>query len=502
MSGEEPLVNNGEHLYYKNMAHKILRQSKIEETKKNDEDNFTAEFNFKPHFLKTETDNYSNVKSRFYRESIPVYKYTDENTTFQPNKNTKTFELKTEEDIKKMTNRLHSEQKKFLENKEKLSKNQIKEECPFMPTINVPGKADPKYFMMRLQKWSKTIEDKNKENLERKKNMGNIIDEKKKMFHPVVKDPIAKKIKRDKEVHIDLYDKGLEHIDYRKSIMTTDTREDLAKIDSEKKEKIKTLKEERDRYKKEKKEKMEKEINERTLKAKAEKENLDKIIAEKTDIIMNRMENKELARIKEQEMKEKKLKKNQKKEIKTRDKKLKNEINDKSKIKPKTAGKSAPKVSKKIEKEKSKEKIPLSSKQRTNTKTSKLETKKEKEIKGVKTEKINLQKDDKKERNKSQPPKDKKKESVAKKSKEAKTIAVNKTEKIEKKDSYAKKVKNAKNNIKNLLHNKTEEIKELEFNNSKNNKKGNNSRIVKTEINVVSIGTKAGKIKKDKKVKK
>ena len=34
MSGEEPLVNNGEHLYYKNMAHKILRQSKIEETKK------------------------------------------------------------------------------------------------------------------------------------------------------------------------------------------------------------------------------------------------------------------------------------------------------------------------------------------------------------------------------------------------------------------------------------------------------------------------------------
>ena len=50
---------------------------------------------------------------------------------------------------------------------------------------------------------------------------------------------------------------------------------------------------------------MEKEINERTLKDKAEKENLDKIIAEKIDIIMNRMENKELARIKEQEMKEK-----------------------------------------------------------------------------------------------------------------------------------------------------------------------------------------------------
>ena len=496
MSKQELSANHGEHLYYKNIAYNVLRQSKIEETRKNEEDNFTMEFNFQPHFLKTETSDYSNVKSRFYRESIPISKYVDENTTFQPNKNTKVLEIKGEEDINRMTNRLYSEQKKFKENKEKLAKNHIKEQYPFMPTINVPGKADPKYFMMRLEKWNKKIEEKNKENMDKKNNLG--IKGKSKLFQPVVKDPIAKKMKRDNEVHIDLYNKGLEHIDYRKSIMITDKREDLNKIESDKKERIKTLKEERDRYKKEKKEKMEKEINERTLKAKAEKENLDKIIAEKTDIIMNRMENKELARIKEQEMKEKKLKKNQKKEIKTRDKKLKNEINDKSK----TAGKSAPKVSKKIEKEKNKEKIPLSSKQRTNTKTSKLETKKEKEIKGVKTEKINLQKDDKKERNKSQPPKDKKKESVAKKSKEAKTIAVNKTEKIEKKDSYAKKVKNAKNNIKNLLHNKTEEIKELEFNNSKNNKKGNNSRIVKTEINVVSIGTKAGKIKKDKKVKK
>ena len=51
-----------------------------------------------------------------------------------------------------MTNRLYSEQKKFKENKEKLSKNHIKEQCPFKPNINVPGKADPKYFMMRLEK--------------------------------------------------------------------------------------------------------------------------------------------------------------------------------------------------------------------------------------------------------------------------------------------------------------------------------------------------------------
>ena len=40
------------------------------------------------------TCNYSNVKSRFYRESIPIYKYVDENETFQPNKNTKKIQLK------------------------------------------------------------------------------------------------------------------------------------------------------------------------------------------------------------------------------------------------------------------------------------------------------------------------------------------------------------------------------------------------------------------------
>ena len=466
MNTEGSSVNNGEHLYYKNMAHKIMRQSKIEETKKNDEDNFTAEFNFKPHFLKTETDNYSNVKSKYYRESIPIYKYTDENTTFQPNKNTKTIELKTEEDIKKMTNRLHSEKKKFLENKEKLSKSQIKEECPFMPTINVPGKADPKYFMMRLQKWNKKIEDKNKENLERKKNLGtNVSEGKKKMFHPVVRDPVAKKIKRVNEVHIDLYNKGLEHIDFRKSIMTTDTREDLAKIEIEKKEKIKTLKEERDRYKKEKKEKMEKEINDRTIKAKAEKEKLEKIIAEKTDLIMNRMENKELALKKEKEMKEKRKKeKNMKKVTKSVNKdgkKLKNKENTTMKIKPKTAGKSAPKISEKTEKEKLNKKIPLSSKQKANTKTSKLETIKEKEIKTNKNEKINIKKGDKKERNKSQPQKDKKKEEIVedKNQPKTKTIIINKEDnktiskvkdkKIGKKsgDTYAKKLKAAKNNI-------------------------------------------------------
>ena len=360
MSKQELSANHGEHLYYKNIAHNVLRQSKIEETRKNEEDNFTMEFNFQPHFLKTETSDYSNVKSRFYRESIPISKYVDENTTFQPNKNTKVLEIKGEEDINRMTNRLYSEQKKFKENKEKLAKNHIKEQYPFMPTINVPGKADPKYFMMRLEKWNKKIEEKNKENMDKKNNLG--IKGKSKLFQPVVKDPIAKKMKRDNEVHIDLYNKGLEHINYRKSIMTTDKREDLNKIESDKKERIKTLKEERDRYKKEKKEKMEKEINERTIKAKAEKENLEKIIKERTEEIFNEKEKKDSKKQGEKTIK---------KEVKNlkNNKDNQNNKNKKDKLilkeKPKKEEKSAPKILIK-EKENINKKKPQTSKQRIN----------------------------------------------------------------------------------------------------------------------------------------
>ncbi len=535
MSKQELSANHGEHLYYKNIAHNVLRQSKIEETRKNEEDNFTMEFNFQPHFLKTETSDYSNVKSRFYRESIPISKYVDENTTFQPNKNTKVLEIKGEEDINRMTNRLYSEQKKFKENKEKLAKNYIKEQYPFMPTINVPGKADPKYFMMRLEKWNKKIEEKNKENIEKKNNLG-ANHGKSKMFQPVVKDPIAKKMKRENEVHIDLYNKGLEHLNYRKSIMTTDTREDLAQIENEKKERIKNLKEERERFKKEKQEKTEKEINERTLKAKIEKENLDKIIKERTEKIFNEIDKKEK---KAAEMLEKKNAMKQKlkteenraiKNVNEENKNLKqkninpnlnkNENDKKEKIQlksnPKKEEKKALKVSQK-EKENTDIKKPQSSKQKTNPKMEKSPNKKveeitknEKVINKNKNEEQPLKKIEKKERNRSQPAKSKKKPDFVKKEKETKTITVSKEEKesnlvkvkkVENKEdnNYANKLKSAKNNIKNLLNNKNEIIGELEFNNMKSNKKPNINHKNTNEYNVVSVGSKTGKIKKSKK---
>ena len=529
MSTEGPLVNNGEHLYYKNIAHNVLRQSKIEETKKNQEDNFTMEFNFQPQFLKTENDNYSKVKSKIYQESIPISKYVDENATFQPNKNIRAVEIKGKEEINKMSNRLYTEQKKFKEKKEILSKNQIKEQCPFMPKINVPGKADPKYFMMRLQKWSKKIDEKNKENIDKKNNLGELENGKSKSFQPVVKDPIAKKMKRENEVHIDLYNKGLEHINYRKSIMTTDTREDLVKIDNEKKERIKNLKEERERYKKEKQEKMEKEINERTLKAKIEKENLDKIIRERTDEIMNLKENKNYYKIQSKKITKGKNAKSSDKENKKnlKDKKNKTIINEKEKVKeeknilkenPKKVSKSIPKKSTK-ENEIINKKKPISSKERVNTEVNKSTnnkkakiTKESKSTKNNNNEKITQNKIEKKERNKSQPQKNKKKEEIVKKEKKTNTIAVNKEKnenkskgkKAENKNeiSYANKLKNAKININNLIRNKNEIIGELEFNNMKNNKKQTTNYNNTNEYNVVSVGSKTGKIKNEKKAKK
>ena len=292
MTSEDVQVNNGERLYYQNLAHGFLRESKLEETKKNEEDNYTMEFNFKPRIPKNENDKYANVSSRFYRESIPIQKYEEEN---EAKKNKETF---TEEEINKMTKRLYDESKTFKENKEKISKEHTKDECPFKkiskehtkdecpftPMINVQGKADPKYFMMRLEKWNKKMEEKSKKYSQKDaKKLTIDLTTGQKLFQPKVDDPVAKKLKRDNDdVHIDLYNKGLEHIDYRNKITKTDTREDLEKIENEKKEKISKLKEERKRYKKEKQEKLEKELQERSVKVKAEKENMEKILKEKT----------------------------------------------------------------------------------------------------------------------------------------------------------------------------------------------------------------------------
>ena len=55
------------------------------------------------------------------------------------------------------------------------------------------------------------------------------------------------------------------------------------------------------------------------------------------------------------------------------------------------------------------------------------------------------------------------------------------------------------NNIKNLLYNKNEIIGELEFNDMKKNKKSNTTHSNTNEYNVISIGSKVDKIKKEKK---
>ena len=299
MTTEEVFVNNGERLYYQNLAHGFVLENKLEEAKKKEEEDFTMEFNFKPRITKAENDKYTNITSKINQESVPT-----PTKKVEEEENSKNQETKTQEEIKKMTERLHSESKKFKENKEKLYREQTKEECPFTPVINVQGKADPKYFMMRLEKWSKKIEEKNKKNNSKDaKRLTVDVATGQKLFQPKVDDPVAKKLKRDNEdVHIDLYNKGLEHIDYRKKIMHPETRDDLEQIEKDKKEKISKLKEERDRYKKEKQEKLEKEIYERGLKLKEEKEYIEKVINEK-------LNKKEKEKEKEKKKKKKKLKK-------------------------------------------------------------------------------------------------------------------------------------------------------------------------------------------------
>ena len=64
--------------------------------------------------------------------------------------------------------------------------------------------------------------------------------------------------------------------------------------------------------------------------------------------------------------------------------------------------------------------------------------------------------------------------------------------------SYSKKL----NIARNLLHKNNEIIGELEFNINKNNKKMNANNTNANEYNVISIGSKSTKIKKEKNGKK
>lgn len=529
MTSQDVVVNNGERLYYQNLAHGFLRESKLEETKKNEEDNYTMEFNFKPRIPKNENDKYANVASRFYRESIPIQKYEEEN---EAKKNKETF---TEEEINKMTKRLHDESKTFKENKEKISKEHTKDECPFTPTINVQGKADPKYFMMRLDKWNKKMEEKSKKyNTKDAKKLTIDLTTGQKLFQPKVDDPVAKKLKRDNDdVHVDLYNKGLEHLDYRNKITKTDTREDVEQIENEKKEKISKLKEERERYKKEKQEKLEKELQERSLRVKAEKENMEKILKEKTKGYNNDKKEPENKKKSTKEpnranSKNQKDKKNQAKDPKDKKGKKNKDIVIKEKeaapIKNKglkgtkksnsvqkiIANKDESKNNKVKSKSKSKSKnkiIPLSSTNRVNTDNSKIKANKEKENKSVRS-RIPFRKDkkdDKNERNKSLP--QKKKETSVKKDnitqnikidlKSKKVDSVSKEKKISG-NSVSKRIKSAKTDNKNIIGNK---IGELVNNNVKQNKKNSKNLKEGNENNAISLKSNSKqKVKNKKKI--
>ena len=510
MASEGINLNNGERLYYQNMAQNTVKEKHLEETKKNLEDNYKEEFHFKPKYQKVSNDKYSNVKCKIY-EPVQVPIYIDENETFQPNKHNKIFNPQSIEDIKKLSNRLHSHSKRVGKCKDKVIADILKE-CPFTPTISVIGKSDPKFFMKRQEEWIKKIEE-SKNDLNKRNNSAFDKITKQKLFHPKVVDPIARRLKREnKNVHIDLYNKGLMHLNYRKKIIKSEKRENLTEIENEKKERIYNIKEEREAYKKNKKEKLEKEIEERTQKGKEERENLKKIIDETLE---ERLKHKELLRQRRQLRKhdvggeltsnknivEKNIIENENKPQKIEKKsqsvqKNKKEINteilyNKKKTKKKDSKTKKNKIQEKevIKKEEKKEE----KKDEPKNKLNRLETKNENK---------NLNK----KKNKAEPKN--KNKIVPLKKEEVKPIITEPNKKKEtkskKKETKDKKEKGAKTeNIKNSRGEKNEIVGEIEFNNMKKNKKNTINYKLVNDYNVVSSKkVKSKSVKKGKKSKK
>ena len=321
---------NGERLYYSNLAHGFIKENKIEQKKKNEEESLTLQLAYKSKQTKNDNEKYSNIQSKLFVEPTPT-NYISENETFQPNSH-KQIKPKTSEEIKKLTDRLYTDGKIIEEKKNELAKTQKNIECPFTPAINVQGKADPKYFMKRLEKWNQKMEEKNKK-LENENNDKNKI-----LFHPKVDDPVAKKIKRDNnDVHSDLYKKGLEHKDYRIKIMKPDEKDFVIETESEKATKVNKMKNKRDQLIKERKEKFENEVKEREIINKENKEKFEKLIKEKDELLTKEKQEKQLLRqeMKNKEKEKEKLKSNKKdkEEIKKEDKKSENKKGVKKDVK-------------------------------------------------------------------------------------------------------------------------------------------------------------------------
>lgn len=286
----DPSVNNGEKVYYRQMAKGFIHERDLNNEKKKNEDHLSMVFTFKPSFQKDDAERFSHVSKKVYdpkntNEDLQEYFYS--RFSFQPNATGQGTETKTKEDVNRLTTRLHNELITFNEDKRKLKEKYYEQKCPFNPEVLKPQGKNANYenFKKREEQRKKKMEDKKKEDELKPKNIDKITGQK--LFIPKIKDPMAKSIERKNEdVYQDLYQQGMDQKDYIKMIYVPDNREEIIEeVDNKRVEKKIMDKEERERNRELKKEREKEERLEKKEKDEKQKEIKDKKKAQKRELI-------------------------------------------------------------------------------------------------------------------------------------------------------------------------------------------------------------------------
>lgn len=160
-------ITFGERLYYKSLALSEIKKKKEKEIKEQKDKQFSQIYNFKPNLNKSSYKRFSTLpsntsnrnKSSKKLNTITTEQLKELNDIEEMNKYKK--DKKPYDEIIKLTERLHNEQKIKLFKKKNLTEKVLEEKCPFTPDINEKlDKPSVENFFFRLQTWINSLNNK------------------------------------------------------------------------------------------------------------------------------------------------------------------------------------------------------------------------------------------------------------------------------------------------------------------------------------------------------
>ena len=221
--------NNGERLYYQELAKNEIERARKENYAKKIEEDLCAELTFKPSFSYSNPQ-YQNVSSKVYDELPAKTDLNQKKVSELDLENLKQSKKNlTKEQIDNLSNKLSKEKEDINKKIEKLRTNIQNKIYPFTPSINKTSKQNPfsdKKFIERMDEWNKNRFKKTQQKFTEtgKDNATGQV-----LFVPKVNEHNFKKGTRTGKIHENLYNHGMAAKNHRKNIYDPDNVENEEK---------------------------------------------------------------------------------------------------------------------------------------------------------------------------------------------------------------------------------------------------------------------------------